>query len=94
MPPKRKNTSNKNLFCMACGAQSSETQIFVLDEGFSLCEECIAANKDKLFQLFPEHESLIKGAVEHVNARYAAPHQNKKDPEVASFTVNVIVFMP
>ena len=89
MSPRRKNTSNKNLFCMACGAQSSETQIFVLDEGFSLCEECIAANKDKLFQLFPEHESLIKGAVEHVNARYSAPHQNKKDPEVASFTVNV-----
>lgn len=89
MPPKKKKTTDKNLFCMACGAQSSETQILVFDEGFSLCEECVVANVDKLLKMFPEQRHAIQAAIERVNAKYAAPHQNKKDPEVAPFTVNV-----
>lgn len=89
MPPKKKKTTDKNLFCMACGAQSSETQILVLDEGFSLCEECVAANVDKLLKMFPEQQHAIQAAIERVNEKYSAPHQNKKDPNVEPFTINV-----
>ncbi|MBQ8571471.1 MAG: ATP-dependent Clp protease ATP-binding subunit ClpX [Kiritimatiellae bacterium] len=89
MPPKKKKTTDKNLFCMACGAQSSETQILVFDEGFSLCEECVAANVDKLLKMFPEQQHAIQAAIERVNEKYSAPHQNKKDPNVEPFTINV-----
>lgn len=89
MSPKKKKTTDKNLFCMACGAQSSETQILVFDEGFSLCEECVAANVDKLLKMFPEQRHAIQAAIERVNEKYSAPHQNKKDPNVEPFTVNV-----
>lgn len=89
MPPKKKKTTDKNLFCMACGAQSSETQILVFDEGFSLCEECVAANVDKLLKMFPEQRHAIQVAIERVNEKYSAPHQNKKDPNVEPFTINV-----
>mgnify|MGYP003301371764 FL=1 len=89
MSPKKKKTTDKNLFCMACGAQSSETQILVFDEGFSLCEECVAANVDKLLKMFPEQRHAIQAAIERVNEKYSAPHQNKKDPNVEPFTINV-----
>lgn len=89
MSPKKKKTTDKNLFCMACGAQSSETQILVFDEGFSLCEECVAANVDKLLKMFPEQQHAIQAAIERVNEKYSAPHQNKKDPNVEPFTINV-----
>ncbi|MBO7298647.1 MAG: ATP-dependent Clp protease ATP-binding subunit ClpX [Kiritimatiellae bacterium] len=89
MPPRKKNTSKDKRFCMACGAQEPETNILVFDEGFSLCEECVAANADKLRNMFPEFRDDIQKAISRVNAKYSAPHQNKKDPEVKSFTVNV-----
>ena len=89
MSPKKKKTTDKNLFCMACGAQSSETQILVFDEGFSLCEECVVANVDKLLKMFPEQRHAIQAAIERVNEKYSAPHQNKKDPNVEPFTINV-----
>lgn len=89
MPPRKKNTSKDKRFCMACGAQEPETNILVFDEGFSLCEECVVANADKLRNMFPEFRDDIQNAIHRVNAKYSAPHQNKKDPEVKSFTVNV-----
>lgn len=89
MPPKKKNTTKKSLLCMACGASEQESKIIVFGEEFSLCEECVAANADKLLNMFPEQQRIIHAAVKNVNAKYSAPHQNVKDPEVAPFTVNV-----
>jgi hypothetical protein len=58
MPPKKKNTTKKSLLCMACGASEQESKIIVFGEEFSLCEECVAANADKLLICSPSSSVL------------------------------------